>query len=207
MRVKSIIGKMFICLCLSMTLALLLGAVPQSEAAQVGEVQTLVKPDTSGGKPLMEALSLRKSTRSFSDKPISEQDLSNLLWATWGVNRADGKHTVPTSMNKQNVRVYVALESGVWLYEPKDHALRLALAQDARSKFGGAPLTLIFAAENDYYASGMHAGSMYQNAGLYCASAGLGNVVKRNGIDALDGQLELPKDYRVYIVQSIGWPR
>ena len=167
----------------------------------------LPKPDLSGGKPLMEALKLRKSTRSFSNKPVSENDLSNLLWAAWGINRPEtGRHTAPTSQNKQNVQVYAALENGVWLYDPDAHSLKLMLATDTRAKFGGSPVTLLFAAEDGYYASGMHVGSLYQNAGLYCASAGLGNVVKRNGINALDGLLKLPEGYRIFIVQSVGWP-
>ena len=168
----------------------------------------LPKPNTSGGKPLMEALKLRKSTRSFSNKPISEHDLSNLLWAAWGINRpATGHHTAPTSRNEQNVQVYVAMENGVWLYEPVAHVLKLALAMDTRAKFGGWPLTLLFAGEDGHYASGMHVGSIYQNAGLYCASAGLNNVVKRTGADALDGLLKLPEGYRIFIIQSVGWPR
>ncbi len=199
------VDLLFFCLCLSLTL--LFPAVPRAEAASTRNSVSLLKPDTGGGKPLLEALALRKSTRNFSDRPLAEQDLSNLLWAAWGVNRPGGGHTVPTSMNKRNVRVYAVMENGVWLYEPEKHELKPALAEDERSTFGGAPLTLIYAAEDGYYASGMHVGSMYQNVGLYCASAGLGNVVKRSGVDALDGRLPLPEGYRVYIVQSVGWPR
>jgi hypothetical protein len=51
----------------------------------------------------------------------------------------------------------------------------------------------------------MHLGSLYQNAGLYCASAGLANVVKANGKDALKGKLPLPKNYEVFIIHSIGY--
>ena len=169
---------------------------------------TLPKPDTTGGKPLMEVLQLRKSARAFSDKPVSEHELSNLLWAAWGVNRPEtGRHTAPTSQNEQNIQVYAAMESGVWLYDPAAHGLNLALAEDTRAKFGGSPITLLFAAEDGHYASGMHVGSVYQNAGLYCASAGLANVVKRTGANALDGVLKLPAGYRVFIIQSVGWPR
>jgi len=183
-------------------------AVNDPAPEQVKTVIALPKPDRSGGKPLMEALWLRKSTRSFSNKSVSEQDLSNLLWAAWGINRPEtGKHTAPTSRNEQNVQVYVALESGVWLYDPAAHGLKLMLAADTRAKFGGSPITLLFAAEEDHYASGMHVGSLYQSVGLYCASAGLANVVKLTGANALDGLLKLPEGYRVFIIQSVGWPR
>lgn len=168
---------------------------------------TLPAPQTTGGMPLMEALAARKTERRFSDKPVSEQTLSDLLWATWGVNRPDGKRTAPTAKNRREVNVYAALESGVWLYDATENALVLAAEGDFRKKLGGSPLTLLFAVpEQDPYGD-MHAGSLYQNAGLYCASAGLGNVVKGTGKDALNDVLPLPAGYKVVIIQSIGWPR
>jgi len=175
--------------------------------AEPGEVMALPKPDTKGGKPLMEALSLRQSGRAFSARALENQVLGDLLWACWGVNRADGHHTAPTSQNKQNIQVYAAIESGVWRYEPAKHELVCVLKGDMREKFGGAPLTLLYAAEDGYYASGMHVGSLYQNVGLYCASVGLANVVKRSGVDALDGVLKLPSGYRIHAVHSVGYPR
>jgi len=183
--------------------------VPAPAAAAGQDRLSLPKPDITGGKPLMQALAERKSTRTFSDKPIPEQELSNLLWAVFGVNRpSEGLHTAPTARNTRALAVYVALESGVWLYEPKDHALSQALNKDVRSRFGGnAPLVLLYAAPKDDRFAGMHVGSLYQNAGLYCASAGLASVVKATGINALDGELTLPQGYIIYIVQPVGWPR
>lgn len=176
-------------------------------AAENENVITLPEPDKSGGAPLMKALADRKTTRSFSNKEVSMQDVSNLLWAAWGINRDDGKHTTPTARNKQRVAVYAVLESGVWFYEPKTHSLHLALKQDARSKFN-APFSLLYATPDDKERYGaMHVGSMYQNVGLYCASAGLGNVVKGSGVNALKGSLPLPEGYSVQIVHSIGWPK
>lgn len=61
----------------------------------------LPKPQITGGKPLMQCLSERHSTRTFSDRKLSQQVLSNLLWAAWGINRPDGRRTAPTANNKQ----------------------------------------------------------------------------------------------------------
>ena len=78
----------------------------------------LPTPNKTGGMPLMQALSGRHSTKTnYSGAALSLQQLSDLLWATWGVNREDGRRTAPTAMNKQDVRLYVALESGVWQYD------------------------------------------------------------------------------------------
>ena len=182
--------------------------IPQGTAlaAQTGAI-VLPKPETDGGKPLMQALSLRKAERSFSDRELPLQELANLLWATWGVNRPDGRRTAPTARNKQEVAVYLVLKSGVWLYDGLKNTLEPALEGDFREKFGGWPVTLVFAAPEADRAAGMHLGSLYQNAGLYCASAGLSNVVKTTGADALNGLLSLPTGYKVFVVQSLGYPQ
>ena len=182
--------------------------VPDAQAANsAGKSLSLPQPQIAGGKPLMEALAARSANRRFADKPVSNQELSNLLWATWGINRPDGRRTAPTARNTQAIQVYVALDNGVWLYDAAKNELVLALAQDTRAKFGGAPVTLLFAVpEADKFGS-MHAGSLYQNAGLYCASSGLANVVKASGADALKGLLSLPPGYAVVIIQAIGWPQ
>ncbi len=198
--------KSLIFLCL-ITLAAAGFSAPQAGAAE-GEKWNLPKPAASGGMPLMEALAKRQSNRSFSDKALSEQMVSDLLWAAWGVNRSDGKHTAPTANNKQEVMVMAVLESGVWLYDPAGNSMTKIMSADHRGTFGGAPLSLLYAAPANSDVAGLHIGSIYQNAGLFCASAGLANVVKSTGRDALkSGQLALPKGYRVFIVHSIGWPR
>ena len=176
-------------------------------AAQAAQTMQLPAPDKEGGMPLMQALAERKSTKSFSDKAVSAQDLSNLLWAAWGVNRPDGRRTAPTARNTQAVEVYAVLESGVWRYDGPKHLLEQVLSGDLRAKVGGAPVTLLFAAPADDKWAGVHIGSIYQNAGLYCASAKMACVVRVNGADGLKDSLAPPKDYRVHIAMAVGWPK
>lgn len=180
---------------------------PEAAAAADDKRIALPKPAATGGKPLLEALALRHANRSISGKAVPEAVLGNLLWAAWGVNRPDGRRTVPTALNKQKMEVYAVLESGVWRYDAKDHALVRAMDTDERSRFGGVPVTLLYAVAGDDPFGLMHAGSAYQNAGLFCASEGLANVVKATGRDALKGELPLPSGYAVVIIQCIGWPR
>lgn len=186
------------------------GAVlaPQARVlAQNAKRKILPKAQTSGGKPIMETLARRKSTRSFSDTPISEQEISNILWAAWGINRPNGMRTSPSARNRQNAALYAAMESGVWEYDAKTQELVKVLDGDQRERFGGAPLTLIYASEPGEESGAMLIGSMYQNVGLYCASAGLGNLVKSTGKDSLAGKFVLHPGYKIIVVQSIGWPR
>ena len=178
-----------------------------ASVAQAAQTMQLPAPDKEGGMPLMQALAERKSTKSFGDKSISAQDLSNLLWAAWGVNRPDGRRTAPTARNTQAVDVYVVLDSGVWRYDGPKHLLELALPGDLRAKVGGAPVTLLFAAPaNDKWA-GDHIGAIYQNAGLYCASAKMACVVRVAGADGLKDSLKLSKDYQIRIAMAVGRPK
>ena len=50
-------------------------------AAQALKPVQLPPPQTTGGRPLMEVLKDRKSTREFGSGALSQQTLSNLLWA------------------------------------------------------------------------------------------------------------------------------
>jgi hypothetical protein len=159
----------------------------------------------SGGKPLMDALAARHSERSFKEDALSEKQLSELLWAAYGVNREDGKRTVPTARGRNELAVYAVLKTGVYLYDPAKNALTLALAGDHTGDYAKSPLTVLYAAP-DNVMGGMHVGSAYQGAGLYCASEGLANVVKSTGADNLKGQLVLPEGFQVLVVQSVGLP-
>jgi hypothetical protein len=55
----------------------------------------LPPPRAEGGQPLTAALKLRRSTREYSDRPLSAQMLSDLLWAAFGINRPSGDRTAP----------------------------------------------------------------------------------------------------------------
>ena len=185
-----------------------LALVPSAPTAAAATAETarmeLPAPDKTGGQPLMQALSQRHSTKTgYSGAALSAQQLSDLLWATWGVNRKDGRRTAPTAVNKQDVRVYVALENGVWLYEA-DNTLIKVLDGDWRSQMGGGSLTLLYAVPQANEWGGAHVGSLYQNAGLFCASAGLGNFVHVSGMHTLDGKLPLPEGWKVFIIQTVG---
>ena len=82
---------------------------------------------------MISALKLRHSTREYSDRPISEQVLSDLLWAAFGINRPSGDRTAPYWRHVMVIDLYLALADGVWIYEPKAHSLLLHLGEDIRA--------------------------------------------------------------------------
>jgi len=193
-------------------------------AADEAKAIALPPPRSKGGKPLIEALALRRSTREYSDRSIPSQVLSDLLWAAFGVNRPSGDRTAPYWRHIMVIDVYAALADGVWLYEPKQHALLPHLPADIRAQtgqqdfVGTAPLNLIYVAHGErmedispqdrrLYAS-VDTGFIGQNVYLFCASEGLATVF-RGAVDyaKLDRTMQLGKDQFVTFAQTVGYPR
>src|SRR3974390_3190285 len=105
-------------------------------AAREATERQLPPPRLDAGKPLMQALKLRKSTREYSDRPLSDQVLSELLWAAFGINRPSEDRIPPYWRHIRVIEVYAAMADGVWLYEPKRHALVPYLPDDIRAETG-----------------------------------------------------------------------
>lgn len=182
----------------------------------------LPPPDTKGGKPLMQCMALRKSSRNFSSRALPAQILSNIFYAADGITREDGRKTVPTARNAQNQLIYAATADGTWIYLPKSNTLKRISSKDIRALCGKqkfhakAPLVLIYVAEPEKvgntreqqqnYAAN-HAGYSSQNVYLYAASEGLATVVCAM-VDrkALAAALNLPAGQQIMYSQPIGYP-
>jgi nitroreductase len=191
--------------------------------AQDQAVISLPKPRTEGGKPLMEALKERKSTREFASRPLTDQPLSDLLWAAFGVNRPDGHRTAPSTMNLRCIDLYVGTADGLFLFDADAHALKRVLKEDIRAATTGqaelreAPVALIFVAdharmtkvapaEREFYAAA-DTGYISQNVYLFCASEGLATVVHAVDRSAVARAMKLGDDKSVILAQSIGYPK
>jgi len=157
-------------------------------------LQTIVlnTPDLTRGFPVMKTLSLRASEKDFDTTMLKLQDLSDLLWAANGINRADvGKRTAPSAMNAQDIDVYVSIKSGFYLYDAKKHTLELVvegdyrkLVADRQENFATAPVICLLVSDISRFRSGgdslkvswaaFDAGIVSQNISIFCASVGLG---------------------------------
>lgn len=189
---------------------------------------TLPAPSRKGGKPLMEALDERGSSRLFSERELSSQQLSDLLWAAWGINReADGKRTAPSSHNRQEMDVYVALKSGLYLYDAAGNTLKQVHGRDIRSMTGtqdfpaAAPVNLIYVADlskrglkegqqvtdTDQLSSWANTGFMAQNVYLWCASEGMSCVIRAMvPRDRLAPEMGLRPLQVIILAQTVGFP-
>ena len=193
-------------------------------AASSSIVRGLPPPRVAGGKPLIEALRMRRSIREYADRPLPPQVLSDLLWAAFGVNRPSGDRTAPYWRHIMVIDVYAALDDGVWFYDPKLHQLEQRLPSDIRAQtgtqdfVGTAPLNLIYVAhgermhdvspeERRLYAS-VDTGFIGQNVYLFCASEGLSTVF-RGSVDVkrLANTMKLGAEEFVTFAQSVGYPK
>jgi SagB-type dehydrogenase family enzyme len=184
----------------------------------------LPQPSEQCRVTLLEALKARRSSREFSPKELPLQVLSDLLWAAFGINRPQsGGRTAPSAHDWEEIEVYAALKSGLYVYRPKEHMLAQVSAEDVRSRtgtqdfVGRAPLDLVYVAdlsrmtqaseEEKRGYSGPDAGFIAQNVCLFCASAGLATVV-RGSVDraALAKALRLRPEQQIILAQTVGYP-
>ena len=174
----------------------------------------------------MEALNDRQTRREFSKKKLNDQQLSDLLWAAFGINRPEsGKRTAPSAVNWQETEIYVCLETNVYLYNAEKNELSFVLQGDHRSEMGKqsfageAPVVLVYVSDyskmgqkadkesKDFYAA-VDAGYISQNVYLYCSSENMATVVlgyidKEN----IKNLLKLKEDQKVLLTQCVAFPK
>jgi nitroreductase len=196
-----------------------------STVAQENKPIQLPAPQTEIGKPLMQTLKVRQSARTFDTKALPPQELSNLLWAAFGINRPEsGKRTAPSAMNWQEIDVYVAMPEALYLYDAKLNCLKPILFKDLREATGkqpfvkDAPLNLIYVADatkmknaseqDQMFYSAADVGFIAQNVYLYCASQGL-VAVMRGLVDrpVLAKAMNLRPEQKVMFSQTVGYPK
>lgn len=185
----------------------------------------LPDPEMKGGKPLLDLLQQRNSCKTFDEKPLNMQMISNLLWAAFGINRPDsGKRTAPSASNVQEMRLVVIMPDGAYYYDPQALALELIVSHDLRNlssvqpNYPNAPLHLAYVSDYSQLEgdeqmalrfkqySHTHAGFIGQNIYLFCASAGLGTCfVASFDKNGLAKALNLTADQDVIYTQIIGY--
>jgi nitroreductase len=186
---------------------------------------TLPAPVTDGGKPLMQVLKTRHTSREFKSDALTPATLSNLLWAAFGISREDGHRTAPSAMNQQEIDLYAFTADGVFLYDAKANVLTPVLGGDHRAVAGKqdfvatAPLSLVYVADwakmgkasteaDKVFYGAADCGFIAENVYLYCASEGL-NCVVRGYVDreAIAKTLKLRPDQKVLLGQTAGYPK
>lgn len=194
----------------------------------VGDAQNiqLPKQQFDNQVTLMQALQHRHSTREFSERMITDSELSTILWAACGINRPEsGKLTVPSAINAQDVAVYVIRKDGAYRYEPKQNLLVQVTKKDLRTAVAGrqafaatAPVSLLLVSNHSKF-SGLSAqaaermgvvdcGYVSQNICLACEALGLNTVPRATmDTDALRKALNLGEQVDLVLNHQIGYPK
>jgi SagB-type dehydrogenase family enzyme len=144
----------------------------------------------------------RRSVRSFSDKPITLEQLSQLLWSAQGITEGGRLRAAPSAGATYPLTVYAVvsdvsgLDAGLYRYVPRDHRVVKVKSGDVASPISkatyqanmvaSAPAVLILSANfsrttKAYGDKGvmyvhMEAGHVGENIYLQAYSLGLGTV-------------------------------
>ena len=175
-------------------------SLPPGEAAR----QQLPPPQHLQQDTLDQALRERRSSRAFATTLPDLQELSNLLWATMGINRPEsGKRVWPSSRNVQDLKLIVILPQGHFRYDPLRHVLLalpskgLPAALKTQPFVEGTPVHLLFCSD----------ASDYPPQPPDTATHGMATLV-RTYFDplALARELALPPQERILVHQLVGYP-
>lgn len=182
----------------------------------------LAPPRPEMTKPFGLLTKERQTIRDFSDKELSPEMISNILWAAYGINRpTEGLRTVPSARNAQEFDIYVFTQKGVFLYNGEKHALETVLKEDHRkdisiqSFFGVAPMSIVivanydrmekFSDEDREFYSAVDAGYVSQQIYLMAANYHLATVacgaINRNDL----AKLLHVKNGKVILAHPIGY--
>lgn len=193
-----------------------------------GDDIKLPQPRMKGRVSLEESLRRRRSTRKYPNKPMSLNEVSQLLWAAQGVTGAFNERTAPSAGGTFPLEVYLVsgmvddLAPAVYKYRFRAHRLvrvadgdrrgdlaEASLGQDCIRRCAAAiVLTAVYRRTVDEYGERgvqyvhMEAGHVGQNIHLQAAALELGTVmVGAFEDDGVAATLRLPDDESpVYII-------
>jgi SagB-type dehydrogenase family enzyme len=207
------------------------------EPTEVHGFVELPSPETTGTMSVEEAIQRRRSIRSYTDEPLSLQDVSQLVWAAQGITDPARKfRAAPSAGATYPLEVYVVvgnncvtgLAEGLYRYDPYEHRLEYILKGDLRSSLAEAalgqswvreaPINIVIAAVYERTTSRygergiryvhMEAGHVGQNLYLQAVARGLCMVVVGAFYDdQVQGLLQLPTDQEPLYIIPIGHPR
>jgi SagB-type dehydrogenase family enzyme len=183
----------------------------------------LPQPLTKSGVSLEEAIIKRRSVRNLKDVPLTQEEISQLLWSAQGVTDKNSKYrSAPSAGARYPIELYALTQEGLFHYHPLKHAIEKIRSVDIRQKVSEAamqqpcikqaPFTVVIAANyakltSRYDKKGvryadMEAGHIAQNVLLQAAALGLAGVPVGAFLeDVMIKTLDLPEDLKpIYLI-------
>lgn len=194
----------------------------------------LPPPARQGTVSVEQALQSRRTVRRFADKPLTPAQLSQLVWAAYGVTDPRGLRAAPSAGALYPLDIYVVagerqvrgLAAGVYHYLPATQALapgrrgdlRQAVAQASLSQtwMAAAPVMIVITGEYrrcqaKYGDRGikythMESGHSAQNIFLQAEALGLGaGIVGAFDNAAITRTLDLPPAHEPLLILPVGY--
>lgn len=118
-----------------------LGCSIQNHNNNMNDTKTVIlpKPDLSGTMPIEQTLQKRRSIRSYSDKPLTLQEISQLAWSAQGISdERSGFRTAPSAGATYPMEIYLLVTGladvaeGVYRYNNREHTLEKKINGDMR---------------------------------------------------------------------------
>ena len=161
----------------------------------------LPQPKKKGNISLEEALNNRQSIRNYLPEALTQDELSQMLWAAGGQNKR-GKLTIPSAGARYPLAIYVVIGDvegitpGLYKYNARNNTISLAKEGDLRNRLSAAclnqpwvkeaPMSIAICADYAKTSSSygkraqryvpMEAGHSGQNIYLEAVAFGLGTV-------------------------------
>ncbi|MBN2670801.1 MAG: nitroreductase family protein [Deltaproteobacteria bacterium] len=211
-----------------MVLALITGCgtddTKSTEGKKMGNEIVLPPPDIKKST-FLQTIQKRHTTRDYATKQLPITEVSNILYAAYGINRPKtGKRTAPSAHDWQYVDIYVSDANGLYIFNPQKPSLEIILEKDVRKKTGiqeypaSAPLNFVYVVnyarmpqdlpEKEKSLFGITTvGAIVQNVYLYAASAELVSGVRADiRREPLRKTMKLNDDQEIILAQSVGYP-
>ena len=195
----------------------------------------LPSPSQQGSISLEEAIARRRSIRQFTSQPISQSQLSQILWAAQGTSDTPWTRTVPSAGATYPLEIFVVcgtncieqIGEGIYHYNVDSHSLTLHYRGDVRLELARAALEqeFIYEAPVDIVICAIYertlrrygtrgeryvhieVGHAGQNVYLQATALGLATVAIGAFYDEpVREALRLDKQYRPLYIMPVGRP-
>ena len=208
-----------------------IGLIPMvliSQAIAFDETIHLPQAKVTGSMSLEQSIAARRSIRAFAAKPLSIEQIGQLLWSAQGItDTKNGLRAAPSAGALYPLEIYAVLPNGVYHYHPKLHELKRITEGDRRgelqkaaldqSAVGLAPAVFVFTAvfertaikyrERANLYVPIEVGHASQNLLLQAAAQGLVGVpVGAFDESRIADVVNLPKNERPMYLVPVGYP-
>lgn len=203
-----------------------MGRRPEPKMAEKNEIK-LPAPKSKGEMSLEESIKKRKSIRSFKEKELTLEQISQILWSSQGLTHGYYR-AAPSAGAFYPLEVYIAKSDGVYRYVPEEHKLVTISSEDKRTPLAlaalgqmfiaRAPVVIVIAAvysrtkgkygeRGDRYVH-IEVGHAAENIHLQAVSLGLGSVpIGAFWDEQVKRTLSLPKNHEPLYIIPVGYPR